>query len=72
VYDAEDRASSKPEPPSLAKIDVNAHIIVDRQEHVGPIPESWRESDEGMEADFEKLTLSLTGVCNAKILDSSF
>jgi hypothetical protein len=37
-----------------------------------PIPESWRESDEGMEADFEKLTLSLTGVCNAKILDSSF
>jgi hypothetical protein len=26
----------------------------------------------GMEADFEKLTLSLTGVCNAKILDSSF
>jgi hypothetical protein len=25
-----------------------------------------------MEADFEKLTLNLTGVCNAKILDSSF
>jgi hypothetical protein len=29
-------------------------------------------SAEGMEADFEKLTLNLTGVCNAKILDSSF
>ena len=29
-------------------------------------------SAEGMEADLEKLTLNLTGVCNAKILDSSF
>ena len=29
-------------------------------------------SAEGMEADFEKLTLNLTGVCNAKILDSGF
>jgi hypothetical protein len=29
-------------------------------------------SAEGMEADFEKLALNLTGVCNAKMLDSSF